>query len=254
MTHVEGAVDPLRDAETVETELMLADLESVERQTEAAIKRARGNDKEAKARLAVLEPVGEALKAGKPARGVAIAEEQKPVFRQLQLLTAKPVLYAANVEEAAAATGNAHSEKVAARAEAEGAGFVVLSAAIEAEVAHLSDPAEKAEFLETLGLKESGLARIIRAGYALLDLITFFTVGPKETRAWTVRRGAKAPEAAGVIHSDFERGFIRAETIAYDDFVACGGEQGAKDVGKMRVEGRDYVAVDGDVFHFRFNV
>ncbi len=253
-THVAGPVDPLRDAETVDTELMLADLESVERQIESAIKRARGGDKEAKARLAVLEPVAEALRAGRPARGVQVAAELRPVFRQFQLLTAKPVLYAANVEEAAAASGNAYSEQVRKRADAEGAGFVVVSAAIEAEVAQLADPVEKREFLETLGLEETGLARVIRAGYALLDLITFFTIGPKEAHAWTVRRGARAPEAAGAIHSDFERGFIRAETIAYGDFAACGGEQGAKDAGKMRVEGRDYVIRDGDVFYFRFNV
>ncbi len=254
VTHVEGSVDPIRDAEIVETELLLADLESVERQREAAVKRARGNDKEAKARLAVLEPVAEALQYGRPARAVELPREAQPVFRQLQLLTAKPLLYVANVEEAAAADGNAHSEKVRRKAEAEGAGFVVISASIEAEVAALGDEAEKQEFLETLGLEETGLARVIRAGYTLLDLITFFTVGPKEAHAWTVRRGAKAPEAAGAIHSDFERGFIRAETIAYEDFVACGGEQGAKDAGKMRVEGRDYQARDGDVFHFRFNV
>ncbi len=254
VTHVEGSVDPIRDAEIVETELLLADLESVERQREAAVKRARGNDKEAKARLAVLEPVAEALQDGRPARAVELPREAQPVFRQLQLLTAKPLLYVANVEEAAAADGNAHSEKVRRKAEAEGAGFVVISASIEAEVAALGDEAEKQEFLETLGLEETGLARVIRAGYTLLDLITFFTVGPKEAHAWTVRRGATAPEAAGAIHSDFERGFIRAETIAYEDFVACGGEQGAKDAGKMRVEGRDYQARDGDVFHFRFNV
>ncbi|MDH3474177.1 MAG: redox-regulated ATPase YchF [Rhodospirillales bacterium] len=257
VTHVEATVDPLRDAETVETELMLADLESVERQIEAAVKRARGQDKEskeAKARLAILEPVAEALRAGRPARGVPLTEAQRPLFRQLQLLTAKPVLYAANVEEAAAAGGNAYSEQVRALAGREGAGFVLVSAAIEAEVAQLTEPGEKREFLETLGLEETGLSRIIRAGYELLDLITFFTVGPKQARAWTVERGAKAPAAAGVIHTDFERGFIRAETIAYHDFVACGGEQGAKDAGKMRVEGRDYVVKDGDVFYFRFNV
>ncbi len=254
VTHVTGPVDPIRDAETVETELMLADLESVERQMEGAVKRARGGDKEAKTRLAVLEPVAEALGAGRPARQVQLAAELKPDFAQLQLLSAKPVLYAANVEEVAAASGNGYSERVKERAKAEGAGFVVVSAAIEAEVAQLADPEERREFLATLGLEETGLARVIRAGYALLDLITFFSVGPKQAHAWTVRRGAKAPEAAGVIHSDFERGFIRAETIAYDDFVACGGEQGAKDAGKMRVEGRDYVVRDGDVFYFRFNV
>ncbi|MGF1610980.1 MAG: redox-regulated ATPase YchF [Kiloniellales bacterium] len=254
VTHVEGSVDPLRDAETVETELMLADLESVEKQLDAAIKRARGSDKESKRRLEVLEPVAAALREGRPARSVVLRDEQRPVLRQLQLLTAKPVLYAANVDEAAAAAGNAYSARVADYAARQGAGFVVISAAIEAEVAQLSDPADKRAFLESLSLEEPGLARVIRAGYALLDLITFFTAGPKEARAWTLRRGAKAPEAAGVIHTDFERGFIRAETIAYDDFIACGGEAGAKEAGKMRIEGRDYVVQDGDVFHFRFNV
>jgi hypothetical protein len=254
VTHVEGSVDPIRDAETVETELLLADLESVEKQHDAAVKRARGADKEAKRRLEVLEPVAAALREGRPARSVALSDELKPVLRQLQLLTAKPVLYAANVDEAAAASGNAYSAKVADYAARQGAGFVAISAAIEAEVAQLGDASEKRGFLETLGLEEPGLARVIRAGYALLDLITFFTAGPKEARAWTVRRGARAPEAAGVIHTDFERGFIRAETIAYDDFIACGGEAGAKEAGKMRVEGRDYIVQDGDIFHFRFNV
>ena len=254
VTHVEGSVDPLRDAETVETELLLADLESVERQKEAAIKRARGQDKEAKARLTVLEAVAEALADGKPARKVQITEEQKPILKQLQLLTAKPLLYVANVGESDAAEGNAQSERVRAHAEADGAGFVVISAAIEAEVAALDEPAERQDFLETLGLEETGLARVIRAGYDLLELLTFFTAGPKETRAWTVRKGAKAPEAAGVIHTDFERGFIRAETISYEDYVALGGEQACKDAGKMRAEGRDYTVHDGDIFHFRFNV
>lgn len=254
ITHVEGSVDPIRDAETVETELMLADLESVERQLEAAVKRARGADKEARTRMRVLEPVAAGLRDGKPARTVDLPRELKPVMAQLQLLSGKPVLYAANVEEAAAATGNAYSERVASYAAERNAAVVVVSAAIEAELAQLSDPEEKQEFLESLGLDEPGLARVIRAGYQLLDLLTFFTAGPKEARAWTVRRGAKAPEAAGVIHSDFERGFIRAETISYADFIACGGEAGAKDAGKMRVEGRDYVVKDGDVFHFRFNV
>ena len=196
----------------------------------------------------------EAVRAGRPARSVAIAPNQRAQFRQLQLLTGKPVLYACNVDEAAAATGNEYSERVIQRAKAEGAAAIVVSAAIEAEVALLEDAEEKRAYLEALGLEETGLARLIRAGYALLDLITFFTVGPKEARAWTVRRGAKAPEAAGVIHTDFERGFIRGETIAYADFVACGGEQGAKEAGKMRAEGRDYVVQDGDIFHFRFNV
>jgi hypothetical protein len=254
VTHVEGSVDPIRDAETVETELMLADLDSATKQRDAAVKRARGNDKDARDRLAILEPVIEALEAGRPARSVELGADQRPLFRQLQLLSAKPVLYAANVEEDAAASGNKYSALVEQRAAETGSACVVVSAAIEAEVAALSDPAEKKEFLESLGLEETGLARVIRAGYQLLDLITFFTVGPKEARAWTVRRHSKAPQAAGVIHTDFERGFIRAETIAYEDFIACGGENGAKEAGKMRAEGKDYVVQDGDIFHFRFNV
>ena len=253
VTHVEGSIDPLRDAETVETELMLADLDSLEKRHANAIKKARGGEKEAKAQVEVMEPVLALLREGKPARLFKPSAEQKPVLDQLQLLTAKPVLYVCNVEEASAADGNALSAKVAARAKAEGASSVVVSAAIEAEVAQLPD-SERGEFLASLGLSETGLARVIRAGYALLNLITFFTAGPKEARAWTVHRGAKAPEAAGVIHTDFERGFICAETISYDDYVACNGEQGAKDIGKMRQEGRDYVVKDGDVMLFRFNV
>ena len=254
VTHVEGSVDPIRDAETVEIELMLADLDSAVKQRDAAIKRARGNDKDAKERLAILEPVIAALEAGKPARSVSLSDDQRPLFRQLQLLSAKPVLYAANVEEDAAATGNAYSALVEQRAAETGSACVVISAAIEAEVAALGDPAEKKEFLESLGLEETGLARVIRAGHQLLDLITFFTVGPKEARAWTLRRNGKAPQAAGVIHTDFERGFIRAQTIAFDDFIAYKGEQGAKDAGKMRSEGKEYVVKDGDVLNFLFNV
>jgi GTP-binding protein YchF len=254
VTHVEGSVDPLRDAETVETELMLADLDSLERRADAAAKKAKGGDKDSRILLEVIEAALVELRAGRPARRARIADELQPVFRQLQLLTAKPVLYVCNVEESAAGTGNAWSAKVAEKAKAEGAAVVVISAAIEAEVAQLADAADKREFLTTLGLEEPGLARVIRAGYTLLDLVTFFTVGPKEARAWTVRCGARAPEAAGVIHTDFERGFIRAETIAYDDFIACGGEQGAKEAGKMRAEGKEYLVQDGDIFHFRFNV
>ena len=253
ITHVEGSVDPIRDADTVETELMIADLDSLERQADTTAKRAKTGDKDARQRMAVLEPVLAALREGQPARKVSISEEQKPLFRSLNLLTAKPILYVANVAEHEVAGGNAYSEQVRARAEAEGAGFVVVSAAIEAEIATL-EPDEKQAFLEELGLEESGLARLIRAGYELLDLLTFFTVGPKEARAWTVQRGAKAPQAAGVIHSDFERGFIRAETIAYEDYITLGGEQGAKDAGRMRAEGKEYLVADGDVFHFRFNV
>jgi len=251
-THVEGSVDPLRDADTVDTELMLADLASLERRAEAAAKRARGGDDEAKAQLAAMVPALKALRQGRPARGAVVADEAQ--LKELQLLTAKPVLYVCNVDEEAAATGNAWSAAVASRAEAERAGTVVISAAIEAEIATLDDPAEKALFLQGLGLRETGLDRVIRAGYALLDLITFFTAGPKEASAWTLKRGAKPPEAGRAIHTDFERGFIRAEVIAYDDFVACGGEQGAREAGKMRLEGRDYTVKDGDVIYFRFNV
>ena len=254
ITHVEGSIDPLRDADTVDTELMLADLESLEKRYTNASKKAKGGDKEAKAQIEVMEPVLALLRDGKPARAFKPSAEQKPVLDQMQLLTAKPVLYVCNVEEASAANGNALTARVAERAKAENASWVVVSAAIEAEVSQLTDEAERKEFLTSLGLEETGLARVIRAGYGLLNLITFFTVGPKETRAWTVHRGAKGPEAAGVIHTDFERGFICAETIAYADYIACNGEQGAKDAGKMRQEGRDYTVQDGDVILFRFNV
>ena len=254
VTHVEGSIDPVRDAETVETELMLSDLDSLERRVVAAEKRARGADKAARAELLVAEKLLALLREGKPARGYAASDDEAPILASFQLITAKPVLYVANVEEAAAAQGNSTSERVAAYAAARGAACVIISAAIEAEVAQLADREEKAQFLATLGLPEAGLDRVIRAGYGLLDLLTFFTVGPKEARAWTVPRGTRAPQAAGVIHTDFEKGFIRAETIAYDDFVACGGELGAKDAGRMRLEGADYVVADGDIFHFRFNV
>ncbi|WP_020591097.1 redox-regulated ATPase YchF [Kiloniella laminariae] len=254
VTHVDGSVDPIRDAETVETELLISDLESVEKQIASNTKKAKGNDKEAKAKLAVLNIVYDVLQDGKAARTADISADDKPIYDQLQLLTAKPVLYVANVEEENAATGNAYSRLVEERATAEGGICVIISAAIEAEVASLSDAEEKAEFLADLGLEETGLKRIIRAGYELLGLLTFFTVGPKEARAWTVVAGSTAPNAAGEIHTDFERGFIRAETIAYDDYIACNGEQGAKDTGKMRAEGKEYLTKDGDIFHFRFNV
>jgi GTP-binding protein YchF len=252
VTHVEGSIDPLRDAETVETELMLADLDSLEKRLFAAQKKARGGDKDSVAQVALMEPIIAALTEGRPAR-TAIPKGEEEAVRRLQLLTSKPVLYVCNVEEAAAATGNAFSAKVAERAKSEGARHVVVSAAIEAEVAQLPDE-DRGEFLEGLGLADSGLDRVIRAGYDLLGLITYFTVGPKETRAWTIFRGTKGPAAAGVIHGDFERGFIAAETIAYDDYAALGGEQGAKEAGKMRVEGKEYVVRDGDVLLFRFNV
>jgi GTP-binding protein YchF len=254
VVHVEGTVDPIRDAETVETELMLADLESLERRAVAVQKRARGGDREARAQLAIIEPVLAGLQEGVPARRAALTQEQQLELKSLQLLSAKPVLYIANVDETAAATGNAASQRVAEYAAAQGAEAVMISAAIEAELAVLADAGERHELLAALGLGETGLDQVIRAGYTLLDLITFLTAGPKEARAWTIPRGTRAPQAAGVIHSDFEKGFIRAETISYEDFVAHGGEQGAKDAGRMRLEGADYVVRDGDVMHFRFNV
>ncbi|MBB5752002.1 redox-regulated ATPase YchF [Prosthecomicrobium pneumaticum] len=252
ITHVEGRVDPVADAETVETELMLADLESLERRVVPLRKKAQAGDKEAKAQVALMDGALALLQAGKPARLLDVAAEDRPMFAALSLLTAKPVLYVCNVEEASAASGNAHSERVAAMAKAQGAASVVISAAIEAEIAQLPD-AEQREFLETIGLAEPGLDRLIRAGYGLLGLITYFTVGPKEARAWTITTGTRAPQAAGVIHSDFERGFIRAQTIAFDDYVRLGGEAGAKEQGKARDEGKDYVVADGDVMLFRFN-
>jgi GTP-binding protein YchF len=251
VTHVEGSVDPIRDAETVETELMLADLESLQKRLPALQKRAKG-DKNAAAEVAVMEPILAALEAGKAAR-TAIAPADEEAAKRLNLLTAKPVLYVCNVEEANAATGNAQSARVAEMAKAQGAGHVIVSAAIEAEVSQLPEE-DRAGFLADLGLEDSGLDRVIRAGYALLGLITYFTVGPKETRAWTIIKGTKAPGAAGVIHGDFERGFIAAETVAYEDYVAFKGEAGAREAGKLRVEGKEYVVKDGDVLLFRFNV
>jgi GTP-binding protein YchF len=254
IVHVEGSIDPIRDAETVETELMLADMDSLEKRLPNLQKKAKGGDKESKAQIEIIEPVLAALREGKPARTFVPTAEQRETMRLLQLLTAKPVLYVCNVEEESADKGNSLSAKVAEMAKRQGASSVVISAAIEAEISQLGSAEERREFLETLGLAETGLARVIQAGYGLLGLLTFFTVGPKEARAWTVRAGAKAPEAAGAIHSDFERGFIAAETIAYADYVALGGEAGAKEAGKARTEGRDYTANDGDVFLFRFNV
>lgn len=254
VTHVEGRIDPIADAEVVETELMLADLESLEKRKPALEKKAKAADasgKEAKATLALIDRVLAVLEDGKPARHTSIEKDERGMFQQLQLLTAKPVLYVCNVDEDSASTGNAFSERVAKQAAEEGAGSVVISAKIEAELASLDDD-EQAEFLAELGLEEPGLNRLIRAGYDLLELITYFTVGPKETRAWTIRVGTTAPKAAGVIHTDFEKGFIRAETIDYDAFVELGGENGAKEAGKMRLEGKEYVVADGDVMHFRF--
>ena len=254
VTHVDGTVDPLRDADTVETELMLADIDSLERRMTALVKKTRGGDAEAKRDLALMEKLLPQLGDGVPVRRVGgLTQDEETQLPQLQLLTSKPVLYVCNVAESDAATGNAHTAAVAARAETEGAAHVVVSAAIEAEITQLDDD-DKAMFLAELGLEEAGLARLIGAGYGLLDLLTFFTAGPKEARAWTVAAGATAPEAAGVIHTDFQRGFIRAETVSFDDYVACEGESGARDAGKLRIEGADYKVNDGDVFHFRFNV
>ena len=256
ITHVEKSIDPIRDAEIVETELMLADLDGLEKRLSNAQKKAKGGDSEAKDQIAVMELALAALQAGKPARTILSnldAEKQK-IFRLLQLITAKPVLYVANVAESEAATGNALSEKVAAKAKAEGTESVVIAAAIEAEVSVLASEEDKKEFLSALGLTEPGLNRIIRAGYRRLDLLTFFTVGPKEARAWTVRRKATAPEAAGAIHTDFERGFIKAETIDYNSYITLKGEAGAREGGKLRQEGKEYIVQDGDIFHFKFNV
>lgn len=251
ITHVEGRVDPLSDAETVETELMLSDLESLEKRRPNLEKKAKGQDKEAAAQILVVDKVLSVLREGQPARMAAIEDDERAIFRQLGLLTNKPVLYVANVDEESADKGNALSETVKSRAEAEGAAFVVISAKIESELAGL-EPQERDEFLAELGLDEPGLNRLIRAGYDLLDLITYFTAGPKETRAWTITRGTLAPKAAGVIHTDFEKGFIRAETISFDDYITFDGESGAKEKGKMRLEGKDYEVRDGDVLHFRF--
>lgn len=251
VVHVDGKIDPLADAETIETELMLADLESLERRVPALEKKIRGQDKEAKETLALMERALLTLREGKPARLAAVDVEDRNHFHALGLLTSKPVLYVCNVDEASASSGNEHAEAVLGRANNEGAGCVVISAKIESELAEL-EAGERQNYLADLGLSEPGLNRLIREGYVLLDLLTFFTAGPKEARAWTITRGTRAPQAAGVIHTDFEKGFIRAETIAYDDYVALGGEGPARDAGKLRLEGKDYVVKDGDVLHFRF--
>jgi GTP-binding protein YchF len=252
ITHVEGRIDPVADIETIETELMLADLDSLEKRVVGLEKKARGGDKEAKEQLDLVNRALALLRKGEPARLVALKPEEKKPFAMLGLLTAKPVLYVCNVEEASAAGGNAFSARVMERAKTEGAKAVVVSARIESEVATLA-AGDQRDYLEALGLAEPGLNRVIRAGYELLGLITFFTAGPKEARAWTIARGARAPQAAGVIHTDFEKGFIRAETIAYPDYVSLKGEAGARDAGKLRLEGKEYVVADGDVMHFRFN-
>ncbi|MBI1359452.1 MAG: redox-regulated ATPase YchF [Alphaproteobacteria bacterium] len=253
ITHVSGKIDPLADYEVVETELMLADMESLEKRRAGVEKKAKGGDKEAIQTLSLIGLALEQLNAGKPARLAKIPTEDAKAWRMLQLLTAKPVFYICNVDEGSAATGNAFSDAVLAHAKAEGSQAVVISAKIESEIAVLTDEEEK-EFLDSLGLQEPGLNRVIRAGYDLLGLMTYFTVGPKEARAWTIRQGTTAPQAAGVIHGDFEKGFIKAETIAYEDYVKFNGESGAREAGRARQEGKDYVVQDGDVMHFRFNV
>ena len=252
ITHVDGRVDPVADADVIETELMLADLESIEKRLANLTRKIKGGDKEAKAQAALLERAQAAIEAGQPARTVEVSEDEMKAWKTLGLLSAKPVLYVCNVEEASAANGNAQSDAVAKMAQAQGAGTVVISAAIEEEIAQL-DAEERAEFLQELGLTEAGLDRLIAAGYNLLGLMTYFTAGPKEARAWTIPQGTTAPKAAGVIHGDFERGFIRAETVAYGDYVSLGGEQAAREAGKLRAEGKAYVVADGDVMHFLFN-
>jgi GTP-binding protein YchF len=254
VTHVEGKIDPIADIETIETELMLADLDSLEKRVDNLEKKAKGSGEDAKQAKEMLDLVKRSLallREGRPARLLERKPDEEKLFHGLGLLTSAPVLYACNVEEASAATGNDFSRKVEERAKAEGAVAVVISAKIESEIATLP-PEERADYLEAVGLKETGLDRLVRAGYALLHLVTYFTAGPKETRAWTITQGTKGPQAAGVIHTDFERGFIRAETIGYEDYIATGGEAGARDAGKMRLEGKDYVVADGDVMHFRF--
>ncbi len=252
ITHVDGRIDPIADAETIETELMLADLESIEKRRANLVRKLKGNDKEAQQQDRLLAEAQAMLEDGKPARLVEVSAEDAKAWKMLQLLTTKPVLYVCNVDEGSAAEGNAFSAKVEEMAREQGAATVIISAQIEEEISQLD--AEEAEmFLSEMGLEEAGLDRLIRAGYGLLNLETYFTVGPKEARAWTIRHGTAAPQAAGVIHGDFERGFIRAETIAYDDYIACNGETGAKEAGKMRVEGKAYTVKDGDVLHFLFN-
>ncbi len=251
VTHVEGRIDPIADIETIETELMLADLDSLEKRVDNLEKKAKGNDKEAKETLGLVQRALVLLREGKPARLLERKPEEEKLFHSLGLLTSAPILYACNVEEGSAATGNEYSRMVEERARKEGAVAVVISAKIESEIAVLPLE-ERKDYLDAIGLKEPGLNKLIRAGYDLLHLVTFFTVGPKEARAWTVTSKSKAPQAAGAIHTDFERGFIRAETIAYDDYVSLGGEAAARDAGKLRLEGKDYVVADGDVMHFRF--
>ncbi len=254
ITHVNQKVDPLSDIETIETELMLADLDSLERRVQTMRKKAQSGDKESRVQVALMERIIAVLQEGKPARSVTVTDEERKAFSMLHLLSSKPVLYCCNVAEEHITSKNSYTNAVEAMAKEQGAACVIVSAAIEAEISQIDNEEDKAVFLEDMGLQESSLHRVIRAGYDLLDLITFFTAGKKEARAWTVHRHATAPQAAGAIHTDFERGFIRAEVITYDDYIACNGEGGARDLGKLRLEGKDYIVQDGDVVHFRFNV
>lgn len=253
ITHVEGRIDPISDLETIETELMLADLESLEKRRSRWGKKAVSGDKDAKAFMKLTDLALDQLKEGRPARLATVPEEMLQEWKQLQLLTTKPVMYIANVDENSVVDGNSYSQRVDDHCKSDGDMTVVIAAQIESEIA-LLDQSERLEFLKDLGLEEAGLDRVIQTGYRLLALKTFFTAGPKEARAWTIKDGYTAPQAAGVIHGDFEKGFIRAETISYDEYVACGGEARAKEAGKVRQEGKDYVVQDGDVMHFRFNV
>jgi hypothetical protein len=252
--HVSGSVDPLRDAEIIEMELILADIDSVAKHITNTERKAKTQDKDAKILLGLLERIKTALDAGQAARTIKVDEDELKPYHSLHLLSAKPVLYVCNVNEDDAAVGNQWTEKVAAKSAGEGAEYTIICAAIEAEISQLPSEEERAEFLETIGLKEPGLNKIIRKGYELLNLMTFFTVGPKEARAWTIRKGLKAPQAAGAIHTDFEKGFIRAETMAYEDYLSAGGEHAAKEAGKVRQEGKEYLCKDGDIYLFKFNV
>jgi GTP-binding protein YchF len=254
ITHVEGSVDPLRDAEIIETELILADLESVEKRIPNLEKKLRSQDKDAKIQMDLLQRVLKLLEAGTPARKLQVVEDEQKQFDMLQLITSKPIMYVCNVAEEDAKNGNDFSAQIAKKAKEEGSACVIVSAQIEEEISSLESEDDKKEFLQTIGLEEAGLNRIIRTGYELLNLITFFTIGPKEAHAWTVKKGSAAPKAAGVIHTDFEKGFIRSETISYSDYVTNKGEQGCKEAGKMRLEGKEYITKDGDIMHFRFNV
>lgn len=252
ITHVSGKIDPISDIDVIETELMLADLESVEGRIPNLEKKAKSGDKQSKETLEVLQKVYEVLESGQPAIKTAVTNEQKPILKQLQLITTKPMMYICNVAETDVVSGNKYTRQVIEKAN--GAPVVIISAAIEAEIALLDSQEDKLAFLSDLGLSETGLSRVIKQGYDLLGLLTYFTVGPKESKAWTITKGTKAPGAAGVIHTDFERGFICAETISWKDYLDCGGEQEAKKSGKLRLEGKEYVVQDGDVMHFRFNV